>query len=371
MSPLEYATRHPLMLGLFLPVQSGGWTPSSAPRGTSWTFDYNARLTQRAEALGFDLVFGLAQWLGKGGYGGTTQYRAESLDPFIVTAGLSSVTRSILLISTLHILYGPLHPLHIAKFGVTLDHMSGGRWGINVVTGFAQQEFSMFGMQPIEHDRRYEMAAEFTDILFRLWRAEENVTFQGDYWSLVEAFASPKPLHGRPVIVNAASSPAGLQYAAKYADLIFITSPGGADAQAAVETLPAQTAKIRELAAQHKRSVRTLLNPHIICRETEQEAQAAFRAIAEAEDTAAVDAVFGRFKQGDTTSWRGHTRAQRIVGGNVQLIGSPEQIVDWLLKLKKAGCDGIQINFFDFEPDLEFFGSRVLPLLKQARLRAA
>jgi hypothetical protein len=69
-SPLSRVLRQPLILGLFLPVQSGGWSASLLPRTTDWTFDYNAALTKRAEQLGFDLVFGLAQWTSKGGYGG-------------------------------------------------------------------------------------------------------------------------------------------------------------------------------------------------------------------------------------------------------------------------------------------------------------
>jgi FMNH2-dependent dimethyl sulfone monooxygenase len=64
-SPLARIMQQPLLLGLFLPIQSGGWSPSSLPRSTSWEFDYNARLTRRAEALGFDLAFGLAQWMEK------------------------------------------------------------------------------------------------------------------------------------------------------------------------------------------------------------------------------------------------------------------------------------------------------------------
>ncbi len=58
-----------------------------------------------------------------------------------------------------------------------------------------------------------------------------------------------------------------------------------------------------------------------------------------------------------------------VVGGNVHLVGTPEQVVDWLLKLHAAGCDGVQINFYDFLPDLEFFGEAVLPLMKEAGLR--
>ena len=161
--------RQSLILGLFLPVQSGGWSASLLSRTTDWTFDYNAALTRRAEELGFDLVFGLAQWASKGGYGGISKYREQSLDPFIAVTALSAMTQRILLISTIHVLFGAWHPLHLAKFGATIDHISGGRWGINVVTGYSPREARMFGGRHIEHDRRYEMAGEFTDILCRLW----------------------------------------------------------------------------------------------------------------------------------------------------------------------------------------------------------
>ena len=153
---LENAKRNRLMLGLFLPLQSGAWSPSTAPRGTTWTFDYNAKCTRMAEAFGFDLVFGLAQWMGKGGYGGEMAYREKSTDPLMITAGLAAITQRILLVSTVHILYG-WHPLHLAKLGATIDNMSNGRWGLNVVTGYKPSEFKMFGLEPIEHDQRYVM----------------------------------------------------------------------------------------------------------------------------------------------------------------------------------------------------------------------
>ena len=110
-SPLGQAWQQPLMLGLFLPIHNGGWTMSTLPRGTDWRFDYNARLTRRAEELGFDLVFGPAHWLSKGGFGGETNYRETSLDAFIATSALAAVTSRILLISTIHILY--LSLIHI------------------------------------------------------------------------------------------------------------------------------------------------------------------------------------------------------------------------------------------------------------------
>ena len=369
-SALDLATSQPLMLGLFLPIQNGGWTPSKAPRGTDWQFDYNAALTVRAEELGFDLVFGLAQWLGAEGHGGETAYRKNSLDPMLVTAGTAALTRRIILISTVHVLYD-WHPLHLAKMGATLDHMTGGRWGLNVVTGFRPHEMEMFGLESVPRDQRYIMAAEFTEMLNMLWRSEENLTYDGAHWSLRDAYVSPKPLNGRPIMVSAGSSEAGLDYACRYADLFFITSPGGADIADALESLPPHTARIRALAEAQGRQIKTVINPHVICRETEKEVAEVCRAIVEAEDAGAVDGLMGTQKRGDQSSWRGHQRNQRIIGGNVHVFGTPEQVVDQFIQLKDAGCDGMQINFFDFAPDLEFFGERVMPLLTQAGLRYA
>ncbi|MHC5769295.1 MAG: hypothetical protein ACYTXI_27495 [Nostoc sp.] len=61
-SPLSQALRQPVLLGLFLPIHHGGWSSSTLPRTTDWSFDYNAKLTQKAEELGFDLVFGYSTW---------------------------------------------------------------------------------------------------------------------------------------------------------------------------------------------------------------------------------------------------------------------------------------------------------------------
>lgn len=368
-SPLERLSDHKLLVGLFLPMQEGAWSPSMAPRGTNWTFDYLAKCTIRAEEFGFDLAFGLAQWLSKGGYGGAMKFREHELDPIIVNTALATMTKKIVLINTVHILYA-WHPLHLAKFGAAIDHISHGRWGVNIVTGYKPSEYRMFGLAPIEHDLRYEMADEFTTIMRALWASNEDVTFDGQYWQTEKAFLAPKPGAKRPFLVNAASSGAGLEYAAKHSDIIFITSPTGADPVKACESLPPVNARIKDLAEKHGRQVKTIINPHVICRSTEKEARAAYQSILDHEDTTAADNFVQTFVSGDTKSWRGHSRAQWVIGGNVHLVGTPEQIVDWFAKLSAAGCDGVQVNFFDYLPDLEFFGKEVMPLLKQAGLRS-
>jgi dimethylsulfone monooxygenase len=368
-SPLARVMKQPMLLGLFLPIQSGGWSPSSLPRSTSWEFDYNARLTQRAEELGFDLVFGLAQWMGKGGTGGTIHFREQSLDPFITATSLAVVTQRIILISTIHILYGSWHPLYLAKFGATIDHISHGRWGLNVVTGFVPSEARMFGNEQIAHDTRYVMASEFTEMMKALWASNENLSVEGQYWRLIDAFVTPKPRFGRPLLVNATGSPAGIAYAAKHSDLVFITSPGGGEVDAALAALPKHNDEIKSKAAELEREVKTIINPMIICRSTEQEARAYYDSIVAAADVEAIEGFIGRRLSGDAKGWKTDLGAYRAVGGNMQIVGSPTQIVERFLQLKKAGCDGVQLTFFDFAADLEFFGSEVLPLMKQAGLR--
>ena len=227
----------------------------------------------------------------------------------------------------------------------------------------------MFGLQAIAHDERYAMAEEFTEILQALWRSDTNVTWDGKYWQIKDAFASPTPVKGRPIMVNASASDVGLAYGVKHSDLIFITSPGGADIDAALSTLPALTQRIRQLSAAQGRPVRTIINPHVICRDTEAQVKAAVQGILDGEDAQAVDQLVHSMRSGDNESWRGHQRRQRILGGNVHVFGTPEQVVEQFMQLKAAGCDGVQINFFDYQRDLRYFTDKVLPLMKQAGLR--
>jgi FMNH2-dependent dimethyl sulfone monooxygenase len=368
-SPVSRAFEQPLLLGLFLPIQAGGWSASTLPRSTDWNFDYNLALVQKAEAFGFDLVFALSQWLPKGGYGGV--FNGEALDSFMSLAAMTARTERIILVATSHVLYGPWHPLHFAKFSATLDHISKGRWGINVVTGHRAIEHEMFGWHRIEHDRRYELAAEFLDAVQQLWAQAENFSFAPELssWKLDKAFVTPKPKYGRPLLVNATGSDAGIDFAARYSDVVFITSPAGSEIEAALAALPAHTARVKATAAKHGRKIRTLINPMVICRESEAEARAYHDSIVAHGD----EGSFHRFDS-DAHAWRGNAEqrnqaAARAVGGNIAMVGSPQQIADYIVRLHQAGVDGVQLSFFDFQPDLDFFGERVVPLLREAGLR--
>ncbi|SFA77992.1 FMNH2-dependent dimethyl sulfone monooxygenase [Cohnella sp. OV330] len=370
-SPLSRAFSQPLMLGLFLPLQTGGWSQSTLPRGTDWSFEYNKRLTQQAENLGFDIAFGLSQWLPKGGFGGETGYRENFLDPFVSAVALASATRRILLMGTIHILYGPWHPMHLAKFLATADHISQGRFGANIVTGYAENEPKMFGVTRGDHDRRYAQSAEFTRICNALWAGVDNLTYKGEFYNLEEAYVSPRPLYGRPVLATASGSPAGFDYASKYSDVVFVSSPAGEKLADALPKLPAHVATVKNAAAALGRKVRVIINPTIIVRPTREEAFAYYQAIMDHADLGAIGSFSARHKAGDSQSWLEHTARGRAVGGHLHVVGSPEDVAEQLAQLHAAGIDGIQITFYDYEPELAYFGESVIPLLEQAGLRHA
>lgn len=368
-SPLARAFRQPLMLGVFLPLQTGGWSQSTLPRGTDWTFDYNLRLTRRAEDLGFDIAFGLSQWLPKGGFGGTSRYRENFLDPFVSAVALASATRSILLLGTVHVLYGPWHPLHLAKFLATADHISGGRFGANIVTGYADNEPAMFGMTRPDHDRRYEAADEFVAICEDLWAGRENLTYEGRDWSLREAYVSPRPAFGRPVLVSASGSPAGFAYGGRHSDIVFISSPAGEDFDRAITALPEHVRQVKQAARDQGREVRVIINPTIVSRPTRDEAHRYYQAIADHADLESIRNFTGRHAAGDSRSWLEHSARGRAVGGHLHIVGAPGDVADRLARLHEAGVDGVQLTFYDYLPDLEHFGQEILPLLESAGLR--
>ena len=112
-----------------------------------------------------------------------------------------------------------------------------------------------------------------------------------------------------------------------------------------------------------------LVNPHVICRPTLAEAREWRDEILARVDAAALDSFYRSFAGGDQATWNAHGRLDWAVGGNIHLVGTPEMIVDWFVRLRAAGVDGVQIYFYDFGPDLDRFARSVLPLMHEAGLR--
>src|SRR5919201_1109782 len=108
------------------------------------------------------------------------------------------------------------------KQATTIDHITNGRFALNVVCGWYEDEFTMFGRPMMDHATRYEYAAEWLEIVRRLWTAEEEFAFEGKYFRIERGFHQPKPLQKPyPPVMNAGRSATGNRFAAKYADVVF------------------------------------------------------------------------------------------------------------------------------------------------------
>lgn len=179
------------------------------------------------------------------------------------------------------------------------------------------------------------------------------------------------------MLVNTTGSTASIDFAATYSDLIFITSPGGAHIDSALDTLPEHIALIRAAAKAKGRTIKILINPIIVSRDTPEGAEAYAQSIADGKLKQDSKATFGNTNakawDSDAHAWRGrkdNRHKQGLgLGGNIEIIDDSEQVVDQLAKLHEVGIDGVQLSFYDFRADLEYFGKRILPLLKEAGLR--
>ncbi|SAL36077.1 luciferase-like monooxygenase [Caballeronia sordidicola] len=197
----------------------------------------------------------------------------------------------------------------------------------------------------------------------------ENVTHEGRFYQLENAYVSPRPRYGRPIMVSASASQAGFEYAARHSDVVFTSSPAGAVFERAIEALPEHVKRIRAPYADTGRSPKVIIFPLVICKPTRQEAFAYRDAILAQADYESVRAYTARHSGGDAQGWKEHVPADRILGGHIQIVGDPDDVADALQKLHEAGIDGAQIGFYDYAPELDFFAANVLPLLRARGLR--
>ena len=146
-------------------------------------------IAKRAEASGYD-----GFWLAE------TKH-----DPFLALAGAAAATERIGLFMTVHV---PLvHPLYAAKSLATVDHISQGRAGLNIVCGWNPKEFGMFGTPLVE--KGYVQATEWLDILERLYASDEPIDHEGAYYHLKQAVSRPASVQTpRPVTMPISDSPA-------------------------------------------------------------------------------------------------------------------------------------------------------------------
>jgi alkanesulfonate monooxygenase SsuD/methylene tetrahydromethanopterin reductase-like flavin-dependent oxidoreductase (luciferase family) len=264
-----------------------------------------------------------------------------------------------------------IHPIVAAKQCTTVDHLTGGRFALNVVCGWYTPEFRMFGLQYMDRDARYAYAEEWVEIVRKLWTVDGEFDYAGKFFNIEKGFHEPKPLQvPHPPIMNAGSSGIGARFAAKHADMAFV-----AFYEDRLDQSKAQLAEMRRIGREDfARKFQIWTTCRVVCRATEQEAKEYERYyIYEKGDFGAVETIIAEQGRKDPTmSPEAYERmkARLVAGfGGYPLVGTPAQIVDKLIALTKTGIDGVVLSWVNYHDELRQWNAEVMPLLEQAGLR--
>jgi FMNH2-dependent dimethyl sulfone monooxygenase len=358
----QASPRADIKFAYWVPNVSGGLVISKIEQRTSWDIDYNRRLAQTAERAGFD--YALSQIRFTAGYG--AEYQHESV---AFSHALLAATTTLKVIAA--ILPGPWNPTLAAKQLATIDQLTGGRVAINVVSGWFRGEFTAVGLPWLDHDERYRRSEEFIRALKGIW-TQDSFSFRGDFYRYTDYTLRPKPLQQpHPEIFQGGSSRAARDMAARVSDWYFTNGN-------TPEAIKAQVDDLRAKAAKEGRSVKIGVNAFVIARDTEEEARRVLAEIIAKADPEAVNAFGHEVKNAGKASPEGEGNwakstfedlVQYNDGFRSNLIGTPQQIAERILALKDVGVDLVLTGFLHFIEEIEYFGDRVLPLVRELEER--
>ena len=185
-------------IGVFIPIGNNGWLISTTSPQYMPTFELNKQIVLKAEHYGLDFALSMIKLRG---FGGKSEFWDHNLESFTLMAGLAAVTERIQLYATVAVLTIP--PAIVARMASTIDSISGGRFGLNVITGWQRPEYSQMGLWPGDEyfARRYEYAAEYVQILRELWATGVS-DFKGKFFAMNDCRLSPRPQADMPKIVS-------------------------------------------------------------------------------------------------------------------------------------------------------------------------
>ncbi|HWP26618.1 MAG TPA: LLM class flavin-dependent oxidoreductase [Xanthobacteraceae bacterium] len=354
-----------LKIGLFGANCSSGRAVTKVPERWSGNWPDNLKLARMADAAGIDFMLPIGRWKG---YGGDTDYQGATLETVTWACALLASTRRLVVFGTVH---APLfHPVIAAKEFVTADHIGEGRFGLNVVVGWNEDEFEMFGVKQRDHETRYEFGEEWLTIVKRCWSEPEEFGFEGKFFKLKGVRAKPKPYGGaRPLIMNAGASPTGRGFAIRNCDAFFTNA-----SRTSLDDVARRVQEAKDEARQYGRELDVYTVGVVTCRPTEKEAEDYFQhCIVENADWSAVDEILAKK---DITSERVgqeeflRQRSGYAMGmGGLKIVGNPDQVAEQIGALAKAGMRGIALSLVNYADELPYFCDEVLPRLARMGLR--
>ncbi|UUW91424.1 LLM class flavin-dependent oxidoreductase [Pimelobacter simplex] len=347
-----------------------------------WEWPSSSTLLRETERAGFDSQLQYGMW---SGYGGATGWNDAQLDWATAATGSAVITDRLGIYTTVHTGYG-FHPLLVGKITSSIDHMSRGRLGVNIVAGSNAADYAQFGLDgPPSQEVRYAIADEFTTALKLLWTSGEPVDFEGEYFQMYGAQVVPRATSKpRPLLITAAGSDIGLDYAARQCDAVFITAKDNH-----VEGYRARAQKIRAMFDERGRKVRIAVMCYVVMDESDAAAAETVEWMTEEIDHEALRTwlvraghVLNSEKAVITEGSFGDGRDERLdedrylgIGkdwyeslgmgmGAYQLFGSYDTVADQLVDLYEAGVDQVALCFFDPHKGVQQVRDQILPRLR-------
>lgn len=362
-----FSTRK-LKFGTFQTNLDSGCVMSDLDGRLDITWPSTLTLAQLADEMEFEALVPVARWYG---FEGDTNAQGPGFETYTWAAGIAASTKKSGVVSTSHVSLN--HPIIAAKQSAVIDHISNGRFILNIVCGWNGPEMEMFDMPLTSHGDRYACADEWIAIIRRLWTEDETFDHEGKFYRIRKGYLAPKPVQTpHPAIMNAGASERGRHFACKNADLVYtvIRNPDP-------DVNKAHIAEYKRLAREdYGRDIRVWSLCNIVQGETEQEARDFYdyyvhqkgdwsgaanvvAAMAADVNERHYDPTLAkRMQEGFVSSWGGHN-----------LIGTKEQIVDGLQRLSSWGLDGLLLAFPRYEAGMREFRDVTLPLVQQAGLR--
>lgn len=359
-SPLVSAEDHFTLAAFGFNNRGGMWFTSSedAPRAT---WEETRDIALAAEAAGFEAVVPNARWKG---FGGRTRYNEWGLEAIPWAAGLAAITSRIHIFATVHA--PTIHPVRMAKEAATIDHISGGRFGLNVVAGWNAAEMAMFDREVKAHPDRYAFATEWMDLVERLWTEDEEFDYAGEFFSAQGAISRPHAIQSpRPLVMNAAISETGRRFAARFADINFMVADDP-------ENMAAYVKSVKRIAREdYGRDINVMTQIGIVLGDTEADAHR--RLDHYIKELGEWDAVrrFSDMNLKTAPDFSFDSKEMRVAMGHYSapLVGTPEQVVEKIQGFKDAGITGAAVNWIDYSEGISEYDERIRPLLVEAGLR--
>jgi dimethylsulfone monooxygenase len=343
-----------MRFGYWLPV-FGGWLRNVDDEGMAASWDYVSRLARRSEEIGFDLTLvaelNLNDIKGMG---------APSLDAWSTAAALAAVTRRLEIMVAVRPTFHA--PALLAKQAANIDHISGGRLSLNVVSSWWATEARKYGIEFDEHDRRYERTGEWLEVVDGMW-SHPTFSYQGEFYNVDEAILEPKPVQKpRPTIYAGGESPAGKALIADKCDawLTHGDPPG---------VVGAKVAEMKRRRAELGRPPMSFgAAGFAIVRGSEAEARREVDRITDVRQSAEGYANY--------QDWIANTRLERRVsleeysvsnrGLQSGLVGTPEGVAERIRAFQDAGVDLLLLQFSPQMEEMERFAEEVIPLVREA-----